>query len=48
VERITHMAGCETPVGVTEENLRNLIKQAGRSPARRNALYNLIEVPVGR
>jgi len=47
-ERITHMAGCETPVGVTEENLRNLIKQAGRSPARRNALYNLIEVPVGR
>lgn len=45
-ERITHMAGCETPVGVTEERLRNLIKESGRVPARRDALYNRLEVPV--
>ncbi len=42
-ERITHMAGCETPVGVTENRLRDLIKDAGRDPARRNALYEVIE-----
>lgn len=50
-ERITHMAGCETPVGVTEERLRDLIRQAGRLPARRDALYNVMEdtasTPVG-
>lgn len=45
-ERITHMAGCETPVGVTEERLRNLIREAGREPVRRDALYNIIEMPV--
>lgn len=43
-ERITHMAGCETPVGVTEERLRDLIRQAGREPARRDALYRVIEL----
>lgn len=41
-ERITHMAGCDTPVGVTEERLRDLILQAGREPVRRNALYELL------
>ena len=45
-ERITHMAGCETPVGVTEERLRDLIRKAGREPARRDALYNIIEKPA--
>jgi aminodeoxyfutalosine synthase len=43
-ERITHMAGCETPVGVTEERLRDLIRQAGREPARRDALYRVMPV----
>ncbi len=42
-ERITHMAGCETPVGVTEERLLNLIVDSGRKPQRRDALYNVIE-----
>ncbi|MEW6282012.1 MAG: aminofutalosine synthase MqnE [Candidatus Eremiobacterota bacterium] len=42
-ERITHMAGCKTPVGVTEENLRQLILGSGRRPARRDALYNVLE-----
>ena len=45
-ERITHMAGCETPVGVTEDRLRDLILKAGRVPARRNALYQVIEEPA--
>ncbi|MCA9792446.1 MAG: aminofutalosine synthase MqnE [Candidatus Eremiobacteraeota bacterium] len=42
-ERITHMAGCETPVGVTEGSLTNLIREAGRRPVRRDALYNPID-----
>lgn len=45
-ERITHMAGCETPVGVTEDRLRKLIIDAGREPLRRNALYQPIKVSV--
>ena len=46
-ERITHMAGCETPVGVTEERLRDLIRKAGRQPARRDALYQVMEDLTG-
>lgn len=42
-ERITHMAGCDAPVGVTEERLRQLIHKAGRTPARRDALYRLLD-----
>jgi aminodeoxyfutalosine synthase len=42
-ERITHMAGCETPVGMTEAGLLQMIKDAGRRPVRRNALYE----PIG-
>ena len=42
-ERITHMAGCETPVGLTEENLKKMILESGRKPARRNALYQVIQ-----
>lgn len=47
-ERITHMAGCESPVGVTEERLRKLIEKAGREPVRRDALYNIIEPSIVR
>lgn len=42
-ERITHMAGCETPVGLTEESLRQMITDSGRNPVRRNALYQALE-----
>jgi len=41
-ERITHMAGCDTPVGLTEEALKTMIRESGRQPARRNALYQVI------
>lgn len=39
-ERITHMAGADTPQEVTEEELRRLIREAGRRPVRRDSLYN--------
>lgn len=45
-ERITHMAGCETPVGLTEERLKGMIRDTGRSPARRDALYQVLEPPL--
>jgi aminodeoxyfutalosine synthase len=41
-ERIVHMAGAETPVGVTEDELRALIREAGRVPVRRNTLYEAV------
>lgn len=41
-ERITHMAGCETPVGVTESSLLGLIRDSGRRPVRRDGLYRLL------
>jgi len=41
-ERITHMAGCETPVGLTETSLQQMIRDSGRTPARRNALYQVL------
>ncbi len=40
-ERITHMAGAETPEGVTEEDLRRLILEAGRTPVQRDTLYEV-------
>jgi len=42
-ERITHMAGCETPVGLTEEALRQMIRESGREPVRRNGLYEILD-----
>ena len=41
-ERITHMAGCDTPVGLAEASLQQMISSAGRTPARRNALYEVL------
>ena len=42
-ERITHMAGCETPVGLTEDRLGAMIRECGRTPARRDALYRILD-----
>ena len=41
-ERITHMAGCDTPVGMTEESLKQMIRDSGRDPVRRNGLYEIL------
>jgi len=43
-ERIVHMAGAESPLGVGEDELRALIREAGRDPIRRDTLYRPIEV----
>lgn len=44
-EFISHEAGAPTPEGVSEEELRRLISEAGFIPVRRDSLYN--EIPVG-
>jgi aminodeoxyfutalosine synthase len=41
-ERITHMAGAQTPMGLTRQALLRLIREAGCEPVERDTLYNLI------
>ena len=43
-ERIAHASGASTDKGMTEEELIRLIKDAGRVPVKRDALYNELEV----
>ena len=45
-EKITHMAGARTPEHVTEDDLRRCIEEAGRTPYRRDTLYNEIPYPA--
>ncbi len=42
-ERIFHDAGSSTPQQLSEEQLRRMIREAGRTPARRDSRYNLLE-----
>jgi aminodeoxyfutalosine synthase len=42
-ERIVHMAGADSPLGVSEEEMRSLIREAGRDPVRRDTLYRPLE-----
>lgn len=41
-ETIYHMAGAQTPQGLTAKELHKLIRDAGRVPVRRDTLYNEI------
>jgi aminodeoxyfutalosine synthase len=41
-ERITHMAGAQTPQGLTRSQLRALIREAGCEPVERDTLYRVI------
>jgi aminodeoxyfutalosine synthase len=41
-EKIVHMAGAETPVGMSMDDLLRLIREAGREPVQRDSLYNEI------
>jgi|UniRef100_A0A7C5EWA9 aminodeoxyfutalosine synthase len=41
-EKITHMAGAQTPMGLTREELLHLIREAGCEPVERDTLYNII------
>jgi aminodeoxyfutalosine synthase len=43
-ERIAHASGAVTAAGMTEEALVRLIKDAGRLPVRRDALYREVRV----
>lgn len=43
-ERIAHASGAETEAGMSEEALVKLIRDAGRVPVRRDALYRELKV----
>jgi aminodeoxyfutalosine synthase len=43
-ERIAHAAKAESPVGLTRERLVNLIRDAGKIPVERDALYNELTI----
>ena len=43
-EKIAHAARAESPVGVARERIVRLIKDAGRVPVERDALYNEVHV----
>jgi aminodeoxyfutalosine synthase len=42
-ERIYHMAGSQTPEGMTTTALRRLVHAAGREPCERDTLYNVVD-----
>jgi len=41
-EKIVHMAGAKTPVGLTVSELLRLIGEAGRVPVQRDSVYNVL------
>ncbi|MBI3827277.1 MAG: aminofutalosine synthase MqnE [Candidatus Rokubacteria bacterium] len=43
-ERIQHMAGAQTPAGLAREQLLRMIRDAGKQPVERDALYNVVQV----
>jgi len=43
-ERIQHLSGAQTPAGVAREQLFRMIRDAGKIPVERDALYNVINV----
>jgi aminodeoxyfutalosine synthase len=45
-ERIYHMAGAKTPEGLTEERLREVIRETGREPVERDAFYGRVRRDV--
>ena len=38
-EKIVHMAGAQTPLGMTRQEIEHLIREAGRDPVERDTLY---------
>ena len=43
-ERIQHLSGAQTPAGLAREQLFRMIRDAGKIPVERDALYNVIRV----
>ena len=42
-EKIVHMAGAKTPVGLTVPELLRLIREAGRRPIQRDSVYSIVQ-----
>ena len=43
-ERIAHFAQAQSPVGLARERLIRMIRDAGKTPVERDALYNVVQV----
>jgi aminodeoxyfutalosine synthase len=43
-EKIAHMAGAESPAGLAREQILRMIRDAGKVPVERDALYNVLQV----
>jgi aminodeoxyfutalosine synthase len=43
-ERIQHLSGAKTPAGVARDQLLRMIRDAGKIPVERDALYNVVQV----
>jgi len=43
-ERIQHLSGADTPAGLAREQLLRMIRDAGKVPVERDALYNVVRV----
>ncbi|HET7342939.1 MAG TPA: aminofutalosine synthase MqnE [Methylomirabilota bacterium] len=43
-ERIQHLSGAQTPAGLAREQLFRMIRDAGKIPVERDALYNVVKV----
>jgi aminodeoxyfutalosine synthase len=44
-EKIVHMAGAQTPLGMTRAEIEHLIREAGRDPVERDTLYQPVRRP---
>jgi aminodeoxyfutalosine synthase len=44
-ERIQHLSGAQTPAGLAREQLCRMIRDAGKIPVERDALYNIVGGP---
>jgi aminodeoxyfutalosine synthase len=44
-EKIYHMAGSQTPEGMTTAALTRLVRAAGREPLERDTFYNIVDIP---
>ncbi len=42
-ERIAHAAGAKSPAGLARERIIGLIRESGKIPVERDALYNIVE-----
>lgn len=46
LEKITHSAGADTPIGLDLDEIVQLIRDAGKTPVERDSLYNAVHAAV--